>query len=274
MPSILNGANVLITGASSSLGVEFANQLASRAKSIILVAKQAEKLEELSNSLKSKNQNLDVIIETCDLSSVDDVNRMIDSVQRRANVDVLINNAGLGDWAYFDQSQWDRDLQMIQVNVIGLTMLTHKLLPKMVAMGKGGIINIGSGAAFVTIPGASVYNATKHYVDGFSESLNLDLAGTGVIVTQICPGPISCESNEPKPTSRGPSIVKISPKQCVREALSAFESKQSKVYPGFTFRWLLWFYSWIPTIVVRTIGKTLAMGIRNQETKAITNKKD
>jgi len=274
MPSILNGANILITGASSGLGVEFAKQLAPRAKSLILVAKSGDKLEDLSNQLKSKNQNLDVVVKPCDLSNVEDVKRMLESLDNRPPVDVLINNAGLGDWAYFDKSEWERDLQMIQVNVIGLTMLTHKLLPKMVARGKGGIINIGSGASVVTIPGASVYNATKHYVDGFSESLLLDLAGTGVVVTQVCPGPVSTGglNMEPMTKKGGPSLVQISPKQCVCEAIRAFDNKQSKVYPGFIFRWLLWFYSWIPSIVVRTIGKTLALGIRSQEQKAISDK--
>ena len=184
---ILDASNILITGATSGLGLEFARQLAPRAKTLILVARDKSKLEEVANELK-RNQKVEVITEECDLSRGEDIERMVNSLLERIHIDVLVNNAGLGDFAFFDKSEWERDLKMMQVNVFGLTFLTYKLIPKMVERKKGGVINIGSAAGIVSIPMAAIYNATKHYINGFSESLALDLAGTGVVVTQVCPG--------------------------------------------------------------------------------------
>jgi len=268
---IIDGTTVLITGASSGIGMEFAKQLAPKAKQLVLVARKADKLERLAEELKSKNPNLTVFVEPCDLSKTEEIERLVNSILNMTQVDILINNAGLGDFAFIDKSKWERNLQMIQVNITALTLLTYKFVPLMVARGKGGIINIGSGASCLAIPGAAIYTATKHYVNGFTESLSLDLAGTGVVVTQICPGPVGTDG-QMKALSKGPSITQISPHQCVKEAIDGFSCKKEAVYPGFIFRWLIWFYSFVPTWAARLVGKGIAMGIRSQEQKLIEKK--
>jgi len=268
---ILDASNILITGATSGLGLEFARQLAPRAKTLILVARDKSKLEEVANELK-RNQKVEVITEECDLSRGEDIERMVNSLLERIHIDVLVNNAGLGDFAFFDKSEWERDLKMMQVNVFGLTFLTYKLIPKMVERKKGGVINIGSAAGIVSIPMAAIYNATKHYINGFSESLALDLAGTGVVVTQVCPGPVSTGGLEEKKlitSSWRPSLIKITPQQCAKEAIAAFDAKKTTVVPGFFFRWGMWGYSFLPSWVSRVLGQFAAMSIRANEQKLL-----
>jgi len=239
-----------------------------------LVARKEEKMDELAKELKAKNQNLDVLIQRCDISNIQETERMLEYVLQKTSIDVLVNNAGLGDFAFFDKSKWERNHHMIQVNIVGLTFLTHKLVPFMVARGKGGIINVGSGASSITIPCAAVYSGTKHYINGLSESLNVDLVGTGVSVTQVCPGPVSTEGLGMKhlTSSEGASIVRITPKQCAYESIRAFDSGQSKVYPGFLFRWAMFFYSFVPTFMSRLACKVASYGFRAEERRMLERK--
>jgi len=268
----------MITGASAGLGAEFARELASRAKGLILVARNKDKLEEMARELKGKNSKLEIMTEPCDFTKTDDIDRMVHSVlQKNPVVDVLINNAGIGDFEFFDKTEWENTERMIQVNCIALAYLTHRLVPPMVQRGKGGIINVGSVASMVTIPTAVVYNATKHFVDGFTETLALDLAGTGVVVTQVNPGPVATEGIGSKgamalTSSKGPYIVKVSAKQCAQETIKAFESKKIQVVPGFILRWMLWLYSFVPTWVTRTFSYWTSLAVRNESFKRITDK--
>ena len=106
--SVIDGGVVLITGASAGSGLEFAKQVASRAKGIVLVARRKEKLEQVAQELKSKNQNLDIFYR-CDLSD-DQIEKMVNSVLQKTHIDVLVNNAGLADFAFYDKSKWDREI--------------------------------------------------------------------------------------------------------------------------------------------------------------------
>jgi short-subunit dehydrogenase len=270
---VIDGGSVMITGASSGLGAEFARQMAPRAKNLILVARDKSKLEDMASELRKLNSKLQVITEACDLSQTDDIERLINSVLAKTQVDVLVNNVGLGDFAFFDKSKWDNDLKMLQVNVIGLTLLTHKLVPLMVERKKGGIINIGSAAGFVSIPMAAIYNATRHYINGFSDSLAIDLAGTGVTVTQVCPGPVSTEVLGPlKPVLSSawrPNIIKITPQQCAKEAIAGFNNKKAQVVPGFIFRWGIWAFSFLPCWLTRTFGQIASKSLRSNEQKLL-----
>jgi len=97
------------------------------------------------------------------------------------------------DQALFDRTDWKRTRQLLHTNVVAVVCLTTALVPGMVARGRGGVLNIGSGAGLTVMPAAAAYSASKHFIDGFSESLRADLAGTGVVVTQVCPGPVDSE---------------------------------------------------------------------------------
>jgi len=267
--TVIDGGCVMITGALSPLGAEFARQMAKRARSLVLVGKGKELLEEFAKELKEKHQGLEVMTQQCDMTRTDDVERMVNSVIQATQVDVLVNNAGLADFAFFDKSEWGRNLQMIEVNVLGLGLLTHKLVPHMVSRGRGGIINIGSGPALMTLPCSAIHNATRHFVDGLTQSLTVDLAGTGVVVTQVTPGPLGGEEEKGMFLNIKSSCLRISPTQCAKEAIAGFDCKRVQVVPGFIFRWMWWFYSFIPTLMVRTLGQVASRALRQQEQKVI-----
>jgi len=263
---MLDNSVILITGATSGIGRELSKRLSTRAKKLVLVATKKEKLEELANELKSKNQNLEVMTEPCDISKVEDIDRMIDSILRRTQVDILINNAGVGSVSMFERSDWDQTLQMINVNVLGLTKLTHKLLPPMIERQRGGIINVASGASFITIPGIAVYNATKQYIHGFTESLIMELSGSGVIVTEVCPGPVASPMTEKLGARRNTyHPLKISADQAAVEIIAGFERRQDIVYPGFLYRWSMYFISFVPSFAVRTVGKAASYLARRRD---------
>src|SRR5437588_7204361 len=139
----LDNCNALITGASAGIGREFARQLANRARSIVLLALRSERLADLRDELLNRNPNLDVHVRVVDLADKAQIELLIDSLARdKIDVDLLINNAGLGDSGPFATSDPMRNEQMALVNVMALTSLTRRLLPHMVAKRRGGILNI------------------------------------------------------------------------------------------------------------------------------------
>ncbi len=179
----LDGCNALITGASAGIGREFARQLASRAKSLILIARGEQRLNELRDELNQQYPNVAVSIRKTDLADLAHLNELLAWLDReRIDVDLLINNAGLGDSGAFATSDPIRNDQMTFVNIVALTTLTRHLLPQMIARRHGGILNVSSSAGFLPIPGFAVYAATKAYVTSFSEGLRAELRGTGVSV--------------------------------------------------------------------------------------------
>ena len=167
----INGCNALITGASAGIGREFARQLASRARSLVLIARREERLNELRNELRDRNAQLTVhvrVVDLCEKSQIDELIRWL--AREKIEIDFLINNAGLGDVGPFATSPPQRNDEMLQVNVAALTHLTRRLLPQMISQKRGAILNVSSSAGFLPIPEFNVYAATKAYVTSFSES--------------------------------------------------------------------------------------------------------
>ena len=193
----LGGCNALITGASAGIGREFARQLAGRAQSLILIARRDERLNELRDELNQQYPNLAVSVRKTDLADLAHLNELLAWLDHeRIDVDLLINDAGLGDSGAFARSHPVRNEQMILVNIVALTTLTRHLLPQMIAKRHGGILNVSSSAGFLPIPDFAVYAATKAYVTSFSEALRAELRGTGVSVCALCPGPVHTEFQE------------------------------------------------------------------------------
>src|SRR6266480_8075622 len=226
----LNDCSALITGASSGIGREFARQLAKRARSIVLLARRSERLADLRDELLNRNPNLDVNVRVVDLADKTQIELLIDSLAHdKIDVDLLINNAGLGDSGAFATGDAIRNEQMLLVNVVALTSLTRRLLPQMIAKRRGGILNVSSSAGFLPIPGNAVYAATKAYVTSFSEALRAELRGTGVSVCVLCPGPVHTEFQEgaKRPGGRvesGPEFIHVLVEQVVRDALAGLEA--------------------------------------------------
>jgi short-subunit dehydrogenase len=180
-----------------------------------------------------------------DLSDEHEIEMLFGRVAEQAGaVDVLVNNAGLGDSVLFDRSDWTRTRQVLQINIIAVAQLTSGLVPDMVERGRGGVLNIGSGAGLAVMPNAAAYVGSKHFVAGFSEALRADLAGTGVSVTQVCPGPVESEFDQVAGSVGGmsgapPQFLRISAAQCAREALLGFERGQPLVFPGRAYRFVM-----------------------------------
>ena len=165
---------------------------------------------------------------------------MVASVlEAHGRIDVLINNAGMGDIGFFSDSDWSKNQRMIALNITALMQLTHRVLPDMIARGRGGILNISSGYGLTWMPIFSGYVGTKHFVSAFTESLRCELTGTGVVVTQVCPGPVSTEFEAVAGNDTGqevPAFVQISAERCAREGLAAFSRGRALVIPG-RFAW-------------------------------------
>ncbi len=238
----VDDGTVLVTGTSGGIGRELAVQLAARAGTLVLLARRAGLLEELRADLLAQHPHLRVVALPVDLSDEGDVDRVLAKVYEQVGpVDVLVNNAGVGDQALFDQASWTRTRQVLRTNVVAVTQLTAALVPSMVVRGRGGILNIGSGAGLTLLPAAAAYSASKHFVDGFSEALRADLAGTGVVVTQVCPGPVDSGFDTVAGTAGGmtggpPQLLRISAAQCAREALAGFDRGAALVFPGRAYR--------------------------------------
>lgn len=240
-----NHGSVLITGASSGIGRELALEFGACAETLVVVARRLDRLEKLRAELLSHHPGLKVIALAADLSDERDVERLLGQVSEQAGpVDVLVNNAGLGDSVLFDRSDWTRTRQLLRTNVFAMAQLASALVPGMVKRGRGGVLNIGSGAGLTVMPNAAAYAGSKHFVAGFSEALRADLAGTGITVTQVCPGPVDSEFDQVSGSEGGmvgapPQFFRISAAQCAREALAGFERGDAVVFPGRAYRFLM-----------------------------------
>ncbi|ACV22874.1 Serine 3-dehydrogenase [Slackia heliotrinireducens] len=179
----------LVTGASSGLGAEISRVLAQEGFDLVLVARSEGKLFALKNELEDR-YHVTAHVFASDLAQEDAALDVYDFVlERELRIDILVNNAGFGDSGTFHEADWSRQRDMVQVNVVALMQLTHLLVPHMVERGAGMVMNLSSVAAFCAGPYMSIYYASKAFVLSFSEALYEELAGTGVTVTALCPGP-------------------------------------------------------------------------------------
>ena len=188
---------VLITGASAGIGREFARQLAPAVNTMVLVARRNDRLEALELELKIINPQLEVFCRQLDLRDHAELERFCDWLNESGlTVDLLVNNAGLGDRGPFIESEWERLHAMLQVNIETLTYLTYRILPSMRKSGCGAILNVSSVASLLPVPNFAVYAATKAYVTSFSEALRAELRNSNISVTTLCPGPVPTEFDD------------------------------------------------------------------------------
>jgi short-subunit dehydrogenase len=183
----------IISGASSGIGRDFAELYARDGHDLVLVARRRDALESLGRSLGDRYGVV------CDVFPADLARRLDREhlAARLRSIDdrivALVNNAGIGTHGYFHETDLERELDIIDLNIAALTHLTKLVLPGMLARRHGRIINVSSLAAFQPGPLMAVYYASKAYVQSFSEALAEEVAGTGVTVTALCPGPTTTE---------------------------------------------------------------------------------
>jgi hypothetical protein len=182
-------ATALITGASNSIGLELAKVHASKGDNLVLVARNKTKLDELKIELE-KQFKISVHTIGKDLALANSAQEVYNELkQQNIAVNYLINNAGFGDYGFFYETDWNKELQMINLNITTLTHFTKLFLQDMVKRGSGKIMNVASTAAFQSGPTMAIYYATKAYVLSFSEAIDNEVREKGITVTTLCPGP-------------------------------------------------------------------------------------
>ena len=237
------GCTALITGASAGFGAEFARQLAPHAHALVLVARRNDRLEALRDELEGVFPDLRVYPYAMDVADEAQRVRFVEWLgEQDISVDFLINNAGLGDAGSFDSAEWERTKQILEVNIVALTHLTHLILPLMHHVGRAAILNVSSVAGFFPLPNHAVYGASKAYVTQFSEALRMELKGSGISVTALCPGPSPTEFRrvagregvdfEQLPEEDGFSSFRVDPHQVVASGLDAVARDRARVIPG------------------------------------------
>ena len=179
----------LITGASSGQGLEFAKIFSRKGYDLVIVARREGILYKLRSQLETEYHN-HVEVFACDLSEENAAYEIFNfTLEKNIQVDVLVNNAGFGDFGNFWTVDSQRQKDLLQVNIVSLVQLTRYFMPGMTERHCGKILNLSSVASFCAGPKMSLYYASKEFVRSFSEAIAEEAKGTGVSVTALCPGP-------------------------------------------------------------------------------------
>ncbi len=188
MESTLRGKTALVTGASSGLGVDFARELAARGANLILVARREELLRQVATELEQQHK-VHVSVITMDLGTAEAPQQLYDQIKQQGQtVDVLINNAGFGVYGSFVEIPWERERQMLELDILTLVQLTKLFVRDMVARRSGYVLQVASIGGYQPSPLYASYSAAKSFVLNFGEAINYELKGTGVSCTVISPG--------------------------------------------------------------------------------------
>lgn len=247
----------LITGASSGLGSEFARQLAPHCSTLVLTARRTDRLESLAGELQSAVPGLSVVVIPGDLSIQSERVRLLGLLEERGiHPDLLINNAGLGDYGPLESSDWSKVHAMLAVNVEAMVHLTQALIPSLKKRG-GGVINMGSLAGILAMPDFAVYAASKAFVASFSQAMHTELSPYGITVLNVAPGPVATEfgtvarresfSGDLVPAR---DLFYTTPETVVSEALRALKKKRSLLFTGGKVRLIAFILRFIPNVVI------------------------
>ena len=248
----------VITGGTSGIGLEFARTLARRGHDICLVARDRQRLDQVADELRAHRVQVEVIV--ADLS---DRAQMAIVEERLADpsrpVEILVNNAGFGIPQRFTDGDLDIEQQLLDVLVTAVMRLTRAALPGMVARGTGAVLNISSVAGWIT---GGTYSAAKAWVTVFSESLSVELAGTGVHVTAVCPGYTHTEFHQRAGMQMG-SVQEwmwLDPQKVVDQALRDVRKGRPISVAGTQYKALSLVAQYLPRPLVRSIGSRRAGG--------------
>lgn len=228
----------LVTGGSAGIGAAYARALAARGTHLVLVARDAERLEKLAQACRT-DYDVDVEVLPADLSD----ERQLADVESRLfgspRIDLLINNAGIGTFGAFHEHAVDAHLREIDLNITALVRLTHAGIAAMGRHGSGTILNLSSIMALAPFPGSSVYAASKAFVSSFSEALHEELRGTGVTVTAALPGIVRTEFMEHADAHHldgVPGFASLAPEFVAEATLRAARKGKALSIPGFGYR--------------------------------------
>ncbi len=253
-------AFAVITGASKGIGKEMAIILAKKKHDVLLIARSSKELSELAEKLK-KEYSVNALTLPLDLSGSDAAKSVSDNIlAQKLDIDILINNAGFGVWGAFDSTKLDEQLNMMQLNMQSLVSLTHKLLPYLKKNKQSYILNVGSTAAYQSMPYLSAYAATKSFVLSFSRGLHEELKDSGVCVTCLSPGPTETSFME-RAGMKSQKIADAADKfgmsgEAVAQiGIRAMFNKETEAIPGGVNKLTAFFPRFIPKkLIERTVG--------------------
>lgn len=231
---LVSGQWALVTGASSGLGEQFARQLASRGLSVILTARSVEKLEGLAAELGS-GHGVGTRVLGADLSIPDGIDGLLKRLEDlELPIDHLIGNAGFGVHGALATSDPGEQRRMVTLNCEAIVALARALVPKMIARGRGGVLNVASTAGFQPAGSLATYGASKAFVINFTEALHEELHEHGVRAMALCPGPVPTGFQDRANIDIVPAqkAMVIDAGETVRRALEAYEAGRVVFVPG------------------------------------------
>jgi uncharacterized protein len=251
---------ILITGATSGIGLEMAKILASKNFNLILVARNEHQLMQIKNEFDQLYDTTTTIF-SVDLSQKEEVFSLYTRIKElHLKVDMLINNAGIGNYGEFVTTSLDEELKMIDLNIAAVVILTKLFAQEMVKRKDGKIMNVASLLSFLPFPYYSVYSATKSFVLSFTETLSAELENSGVTITALCPGPVDTpfQTSEMLKTNAYKANKPVSASYVAQKGVELLLNGKGKKIPGFTN----WFISNLPRItpdfIMMKIKKQLA----------------
>ena len=259
----------VVTGASSGIGREFALQLAQLGHSVLLVARRLPELERVAAEIASRGGRAEVLV--ADLVTPGGVDSVIRRASNLGEVELLVNNAGFGNYGPFLSQPIARELDEIALNIGALVALTRALLPPMVARGRGQIINVASVLSFMPTPYLATYGATKAFVLNFSEALADELRGSGVRVLAACPGPARTEFARVAGSEVAwENLPALAPEAVARVSVAAARSRRSVRVVGLLWALLAFIVRITPRFAMRRImGRVLRPSVKPSRSKRL-----
>jgi short-subunit dehydrogenase len=236
LPTPSPSSTAVVTGASSGIGAAIARELADRGHGVTLVARREDRLRELADELAGRVR---VEVIACDVADSAARSGLFDEVDRRGlTADILVNNAGIGTIGAVTNASVDDEIAQVRVNVEAVIDLTTRAVQQMVPRGRGAILNVGSTAGYHPFPGQAGYAASKAFVITYTQGLRGELAGTGVTVTLLNPGPVRTEflksagMDERTFADAFPKFLWTPARDVARTAIDALDGDRGTVIPG------------------------------------------
>lgn len=244
----------LITGASMGIGYELAKLFAKDKRNLILISRNILKLQDVKNELSKFN--IDIKILALDLKNSEDIQDLFNYIEaNKLNINILVNNAGIGTFGDFNNIEWKSEEALIDINIKALTKLTKYFLPKVVKEKEGGILNVASTAAFCSGPRMATYYASKAYVLNLTEAIYEEYKETGIKISCLCPGPVKTSFQDKAGIKKSKSAKKylMDAEEVAKICYKDFYKRKVIIIPGFKNKLLVMGNKLLPRSISRKI---------------------
>lgn len=244
----------LITGASMGIGYELAKLFAKDKRNLILISRNILKLQDVKNELSKFN--VDIKILALDLKNSEDIQDLFNYIEaNKLNINILVNNAGIGTFGDFNNIEWKSEEALIDINIKALTKLTKYFLPKVVKEKEGGILNVASTAAFCSGHRMATYYASKAYVLNLTEAIYEEYKAAGIKISCLCPGPVKTSFQDKAGIKKSKSAKKylMDAEEVAKICYKDFYKRKVIIIPGFKNKLLVMGNKLLPRSISRKI---------------------